>query len=332
MTRPFLSSLVLASILAVGIAPMNRWLARRLGHPGLTTFLTTFGSVLALAAVIAFVGIAFTGELRSTYDSLNRKSLEQGGWPQLVESTTERIADALASRVHLDKEEIRTRFTEGLKSSARYLLDHIGAAVGGVTATIFTLIFTTVFLYILLRRGDELFARVIQFSPLDSAVTARLLGTILNTVSASVNGVLAVAAAQGLALSFGFWMADVRSPLLWGMVGGVASLIPLLGCPLVWVPVVVAFAFMGAWWKVVFLSVWGALIVGSIDNIVRPLVVSASTKLHPLLMAIAALGGTYAFGVLGILLGPLVVSVAGALVVEIQTELEAARANEISTA
>jgi predicted PurR-regulated permease PerM len=183
-----------------------------------------------------------------------------------------------------------------------------------------------------LRRGDELFARVIQFSPLDAAVTARLLGTILNTVSASVNGVLAVAAAQGLALSFGFWMADVRSPLLWGMVGGVASLIPLLGCPLVWVPVVVAFAFMGAWWKVVFLSVWGALIVGSIDNIVRPLVVSASTKLHPLLMAIAALGGTYAFGVLGILLGPLVVSVAGALVVEIQTELEAARANEISTA
>jgi predicted PurR-regulated permease PerM len=96
----------------------------------------------------------------------------------------------------------------------------------------------------------------------------------------------------------------------------------------VWVPVVVAFAFMGEWWKVVFLSVWGALIVGSIDNVVRPFVVSASTKLHPLLMALAALGGTYAFGILGILLGPLIVAVAGALMAEIEAELQTARASE----
>jgi predicted PurR-regulated permease PerM len=83
-------------------------------------------------------------------------------------------------------------------------------------------------------------------------------------------------------------------------------------------PVVIAFVFMGSWWKALRLALWGALVVGSVDNVLRPFVVGAGDKQHPMLIALAAIGGTYAFGVLGILLGPLVVSLVAALLKEIQ--------------
>jgi len=133
-----------------------------------------------------------------------------------------------------------------------------------------------------------------------------------------VNGVLAVALGQGLLLCLGFWIVGVRSPVLWGAFGGMASIIPVVGSPLIWVPVVIAFVVMGSYWKALLLGLWGALIVGSVDNVLRPFVVSARDKQHPVLIALAAIGGTYAFGVLGILLGPLMVSLAAAVLKEIQ--------------
>jgi predicted PurR-regulated permease PerM len=135
---------------------------------------------------------------------------------------------------------------------------------------------------------------------------------------ANVNGVFAAAIGQGLFLSLGFWFVGLRSPVLWGAVGGLASIIPVVGTPLVWIPVVIAYLLMGSYWKAVVLALWGSLVVGSVDNLLRPLVVGAHEKQHPMLIALAAIGGTYAFGPMGILLGPLVVSLAAALLKEIQ--------------
>jgi predicted PurR-regulated permease PerM len=144
-------------------------------------------------------------------------------------------------------------------------------------------------------------------------------------VVGNVIGVLVVAAAQGLLLSLGFWFVGLRSPLLWGAIGGAASIIPFVGSPLIWVPVVIAFVVMGSYWKALILALWGALAVGSIDNVLRPVVVGARAKQHPILVALAVVGGTYAFGVLGILLGPLVVSLIAALLEEIERVVSASR-------
>jgi predicted PurR-regulated permease PerM len=154
--------------------------------------------------------------------------------------------------------------------------------------------------------------------PLDPPITASIFATVRGSVVANVNGVLVVAAAQGVLLSVGFWFVGVRSPALWGTVGGLASIIPVVGTALVWVPVVIAYLVMGAYWKALILGIWGAAVVGSVDNVLRPLVVGVGEKQHPVLIALAAIGGTYAFGPLGILLGPLVVSLTAAVVQEIQ--------------
>jgi predicted PurR-regulated permease PerM len=310
------------------INPANQWLSRRVHRPGLATFLTTFATVFLLGIILAFAGLAITQELTATYDALSRRSLEEGGWPALVTHTTDRVVDAVATRLPVNKDAIRTALLDRMKAVTGYLLNHAGAAVGGVTSILITGLLVTIFLYLLLRHGEEWIGRLAALLPLDARITASLFRTVRDSVVANVNGVLAVAAAQGLLLCLGFWVLGFRSPVLWGAFGGLASIIPVVGSPLVWVPVVIAYVFMGSYWKALLLGLWGALIVGSVDNVLRPFVVRAHDKQHPMLIALAAIGGTYTFGALGILLGPLLVSLAAAVLKEIQKLASPQRAHE----
>jgi predicted PurR-regulated permease PerM len=315
---PFLTSFILASILAIVINPANQWLNRRVHRLGLATFFTTFATVLLLGIVLASAGFALAQELTATYEGLSRRSLEEGGWPALVTHTADRVVDALATRLPLNAAEIRAELLDGMRTVTGYLRNNLGAAVGSVTSVLITGLLTTIFLYFLLRHGEDWIRWLAALTPLDPRVTASLFRTVHDSVVANVNGVLAVGFGQGLFLSLGFWFVGVRSPALWGAIGGLASIIPVVGSPLVWVPIVIAFIFMGSYWKALLLGLWGILVVGSVDTVLRPFVVGARDKQHPMLIALAAIGGTYAFGVLGILLGPLVLSLVAALLKEIQ--------------
>jgi predicted PurR-regulated permease PerM len=325
---PFLTSFILAAILAIVINPVNRWLSRRVHRLGLATFLTTFATVLLLGTILGFAGFAITQELTATYDALSRRSLEEGGWPTLVTHTADRVVDALATRLPVNRDAIRTEFIDRMKAASGYLLNNIGAAVGGATTVFITGVLVTIFLYFLLRYGEDWIGRLAILTPLDSRTTASILRTVNDAVVANVNGVFAAAVGQGLLLSLGFWFVGVRSPVLWGAVGGLASIIPVVGAPLVWVPVAIAFLLMGSYWKALLLGIWGSLVVGSVDNVLRPFVVGARDKQHPMLIALAAVGGTYAFGALGILLGPLVVSLVAALLKEIRELVSPSREPE----
>ncbi len=317
ISRPFLTPGLVAAVLAIVFYPANQRLVKLMKRPQLATACTTTIVVLGLGLLLILAGITLTNELRTSYEALNQRSLDQGGWPALVTQTADQLIGKLAALLPLDKDAIRESFQDGLRSAAGKLLNYAGAVLGGVTSLLVGAFFTAVFLYFLLLRGQAWLATLADLVPLERAIIATLFQTVDDAVTATVYGVLAVAAGQGLFLTFGFWVADVRSPLLWGALGGFASIIPVLGAPLVWVPVVFGLALAGAWWKALFLGFWGAFIAGSVDNVLRPLVVGIRAKQHPLLMALGALGGTFAFGIPGILAGPVIVSLAGALIREI---------------
>jgi predicted PurR-regulated permease PerM len=325
---PFLTSFMIAAVIAIIVHPTKEWLSRKIRRPGLATFLITLAIVSLLGIFLTVAGFTLTGEITALYDALNQRSLEEGGWPALVTTTADRVVDALAKRLPIDKEAIRTEIMDGLKSASAYLLRNIGIAVGGLTNFLITGLLVTLFLYFLLRYGKEWVARLAAMTPLDSRASAGILDTIHDSVVANVNGMLAVALAQGALLILGFWFVGVRSPVLWGTLGGIASIVPVIGALLVWVPVAVGFLLMGDYWQALVLGLWGFLVVGSADNILRPLVVGAREKQHPMLVALATVGGTYAFGALGILLGPLMVSLVAAVMKEIQLLVKAADAEK----
>ncbi len=315
---PFVTSFILASVIATVVHPVKVWLTRRFHRPGLATVVTTLATVFLLGIVLAIAGFTLTRELTSAYDTLSRRSLEQGGWPALVTETADRMVDAVATRLPVNKEAIRTELIDRMKVASGFLLSNLDVAVGGVTTAVITVLLVTFFLYFLLRYGRDWIARLGGLTPLDPRTISSIVQTVHDSVVANVNGMFAVVVGQGLLLILGFWFVGVRSAVLWGAVGGLASIIPLVGAPLVWLPVAIAYLLMGAYWKALLLGLWGSLVVGSVDNVLRPIVVGARERQHPMLIGLAAIGGTYAFGPLGILLGPVVISLVAALLKELQ--------------
>ncbi len=315
---PFSISFILASIVAIVVNPAKEWLSRKLGRPALATALITFGTVSLLTAFFTIAGITITREVRAAYNALNQRSLEEGGWPALVAVTVDRVVEALATRLPIDRDAIRSELIDRMESAGGFILDSTGAAFDGVTTAIIAVLLVTTFLYFLLRHGTEWLSQLTAVLPLDPRITGRIFVAMHDSVVANVSGVFVVAVSQGLLLILGFWFVGVRSPVLFGSIGGVASILPVLGAPLIWVPVVIAFVLQGLYGKALLLGLWGSLLVGSIDNVLRPLVVGARIKQHPVLIGLSAIGGTYAFGVLGILLGPLILSLLAVLLREIE--------------
>jgi predicted PurR-regulated permease PerM len=314
---PFASAFVLASVLATVLHPANSRLSRRLRRPALASFLTTLAIVIVVEATVSFILVTAVKDAVKVHKALNQRSLEEGGWPTMITHKTDRIIDALATRLPVAKEMIREGLFKGMKAGAQYLVNMTQVLIENMTSFLVTRALATIFLYYLLRYGEGWLLRLTALIPLSPHITANLLRVAHESIVANVNGVLGVALAQGLFLSLGFWFVGIGSPLLWGMFGAIASMVPFVGASLVWVPAMIGLVFMASYWKALVLGLWGALVVGSLDNVLRPLIVGAREQQHPVLVGFAMLGGTYAFGPLGILFGPLLVSLTGQVVEEL---------------
>jgi len=316
---PFASSLMLATLLATVLHPVNSKLSRRLRRPALASLLTTLAAVITLEVVLGFVCFRVVKDAAKIHHALNQRSVEEGGWSAMIAHSTDRIADVLATRLPVPKETIRTELDTGLRSGVHYLVGRTQAVIKNIVSILVITVLANILLYYLLRHGESWLARGAALVPLSPHITATLLRVTHRSIVANLNGVLAVAFAQGLILGLGFWFLGIGSPMLWGLFGAIASVIPFVGATLIWVPFVIGLIFIGAYWKALMLGLWGGVVVGSLDNILRPLIVGAQEKEHPVLLGFAMLGGTYAFGPLGLILGPLAVSLTGGVVQELHS-------------
>jgi predicted PurR-regulated permease PerM len=164
-------------------------------------------------------------------------------------------------------------------------------------------------LFFLFREGGSIKEHVASYVPLTRGQVERLFTGISNSIIANVYGVIAVGASQGVLAGLGSWMLGLPSPALWGLVTGLFSLIPLIGSAAVWGPAAIVLLVSGHWIKALILLGWGAAIVGQVDSVVRPYVISERAKLNTLPVFFALLGGVAAFGVMGLFIGPVLLSV-----------------------
>jgi predicted PurR-regulated permease PerM len=188
-------------------------------------------------------------------------------------------------------------------------LGFVGGVVGAIVQTFFV-IFT---MYYLFRDGDR-FVRVLPDTlPLRREQSEKIFERARDVISASVYGVLVIAVIQGTLGGLAFWALGLPSAIVWAVVMTFLSMIPMAGSFLVWVPAAIYLALTGHWGKALILVVWGALVIGTVDNFLRPKLVGERTKLHELFIFFAVLGGLQVFGVVGIVLGPVVLAITLAL-------------------
>jgi len=169
-------------------------------------------------------------------------------------------------------------------------------------------------LFYMFRDGERIRQGIADTLPLQQIQMHDISRRTQDVIAATIYGVLVISAIQGTLGTFIFWALGLPSPLLWGVVMFFLSMIPMAGAFLVWVPAAIFLLLTGAYVKAAILVGWGLLVIGSIDNFLSPLLVGRRARLHELLIFFSVLGGLQVFGILGLILGPVVVAITLALI------------------
>lgn len=310
IAEPFLNPIFAAIVLAIVFYPLHARIETRLARRNLAATLSTILVMLVVAIPAIFLGVAVTRELGELYRSLGEKSAAQGGLTPYLTHLLEGPMRVLGRYMDVSRLDLRSTLLGWVNQASRYLVSLGATAVSNLFALILGTVVAFFTLFFLFRDGRRILDRTTAMLPLTREQAGRLVAGISETILASVYGGIAVGLAQGLLTGLAFWVLDAASPVLWGLVAALASLVPVVGTGIVWVPAAFALLLAGHWVKALILVGWGAAVVAQVDTVVRPYVVSGRAKMHNLLIFFALLGGVRAFGIMGIFIGPVVVSLA----------------------
>ena len=309
IAEPFLNPIFAAIVLAIVFYPLYARIESLIRRPNVAATITTILVMLVVAIPAVFLGVVVTRELGELYQSLSEKSAAQGGLSPYLMHLMETPLRLVGRYIDLSRLDVRSTLLGRIDQVSRYLVAVGARAVSNVFSLILGIVVVFFTLFFLFRDGLRIQQRTAAVLPLTGQQARRLVTGISETIVASVYGGIAVGLAQGSLTGLAFWVLGLSSPVVWGLVAAMASLVPVVGTGMVWVPAAVVLIIGGHWVKALILIGWGAAVVAQVDALVRPYVVSGRAKMHNLLIFFALLGGVRAFGIMGLFIGPVVVSV-----------------------
>ncbi len=311
--RPFLPALGWAAVIAIATYPVYDGLRRRLplGETWVSA-LTTLMVFLVLVVPGVFIGLTLAQEIGHAQEYIGRWSAEERKLA-IDEVLHHPWVAPLVARAN----ELVTLYDINIKEAAvqsgqrllRLLFDSLTGAAKQVALFVLQLLLVLIALFFLYRDGAKLTQGFWSALPIGEERKRVIHDTVENVVSAVVIGILVTASLQGLLAGLAYWLVGLGSPVLLGTLTAIAALVPVVGTMLVWVPAVAYLLLAGQVVDGLILAGWCALVVGSADNFLRPLLISGRTGLPFSLMTLGALGGLAAFGFFGLVVGPLVLAV-----------------------
>jgi predicted PurR-regulated permease PerM len=308
---PFLNVLLWAVVLAVVFAPVHARIEQRIARRGIAAAVSTLLVVVTILGPVTFITIAVVNEARGVAAALGA---HEGPWLDLTSPTFGPLLRWLSQYVDLEQLQSPDFVREKLQALSGSLAVGTLGLVGGVLAAVAQMLLVIFTLFYLFRDGAAISRAASELVPLEEQQLIGVVSRTRDVIGASVYGVVMISAIQGALGFFIFWALGLPSALLWGVVMFFLSMIPMAGAFLVWAPAAVYLAATGSWGKALILVIWGVLVVGSIDNVLSPRLVGRRASMHELLIFFSVLGGIQLFGVLGVVLGPVVIAVTLALV------------------
>jgi predicted PurR-regulated permease PerM len=320
MLQPFIEVVLWAVVLVIVFFPVHRRIQARVGSPGWSALLSCLLVIFVILVPLTLLTFAVVNELSDFAQMLQPKPDGTGGAAGaaagLLDPNNPYIGPIVrwaGQYIDLSRLGSQEFIAERLKGVSGFIASRTLGFVGGAVGFVVEVFFVIFTMYYLFRDGERMRAAAYDMMPLSGPQAREILDRTGEVIGASVYGVLVIAVVQGVLGGGAFWALGLPSPLLWGVVMIFLSLIPMLGSFIVWVPAAVYLGLTGEWGKAVMLAVWGALVIGSVDNFLRPKLVGERTRLHELLVFFSVLGGLQVFGVLGIVLGPVIVAITIAL-------------------
>ncbi len=303
---PFYGTILWAVIIAMLFAPLYRRLLMRLGWRRTPAALLTL--LCALVMVVLPVGLVFIALLQEAvtlFSRLQSGDLNPTLYFKQVFYTLPDWVYSLFKRFGMgDFDSLQKRATATLTQGSEYLAKQ-ALGIGQMTFEWGAGVFITLYLaFFMIRDGDAIARALRRAIPLAPAHTRELLQKFTTVIRATVKGNLLVAAIQGALGGLAFWYLDLTAALLWAVLMAFLSLLPAVGAGLVWLPVALLLMANGAMGQGLALVAWGVLVIGLVDNLLRPMLVGKDTRLPDYLVMITTLGGMAVFGINGFVIGP----------------------------
>lgn len=305
IAAPFVPALTWALALTVIASPLHDRISRLTDRRTIAAGLTVLMVGVTLVAPAVFVVREIAGEIGRNVDKVDDQVIAKQ-WKQAA-----RDNPRLAPMMRWLEDEVRIG-EQATRLSERF----IGGTSGFLSATVYamgTLLVTMYLLFYFVRDRSGLMGSLRAVMPLWTVEADQVFERVRDTIYAIVYGTLTVSLVQGILGGLMFWWLGLPAPITWGAVMALLSVLPAFGAAIVWIPAAVYLALDGDWTRALILVAWGTLIMGLVDNVLYPILVRNRLRLHTVPVFISILGGLVVFGAAGLVLGPVVLAVAVAL-------------------
>lgn len=316
---PFLAPLLVGATFAIVFKPFHRKILGFMPNKeSVAAMITVFFVLILVLTPLIFFGIQVLQEVRQLYVSFVSSDV----LPNFSHTLIVKIKELLPSYAPLSTEEISSDLNQYIAQTLNWLVQNLGTIFSSAVRISFSLLIALFAFYYLLKDGKKFKKEVVSLSPLADHYDKEILEKLLVVVNSVIKGTLVVSIVQGILAGIGFFVFGIPNAALWGSVTVIASLIPILGTSLVTVPAVAYLFIIGNTPAGFGLLVWVFVLVGFIDNFLRPKVIERGVHLHPFLILLSVIGGIGVFGPIGFLVGPLILSLCFALLNIYRTEFK----------
>ena len=305
MIRSFLMAIFLAGIFSALARPLykrfERWYGGRRALASMSTLVVIV--IIVILPLGALMGIVTAQAIKvgQTVTPWVQEQIAQPGEFQKL----------LSSLPFFDKiapygETIWRKAGELIGTISQFLIGSLSTATKGAVNFLFMAFALLYTMFFFLMDGDKLIYKILYYLPMDDDDEQRMLEKFTSVTRATLKGTAVIGLLQGTLAGMAFWVVGIPSSVFWGTIMAVLSIIPGIGTALVWVPAVIILAAGGNYVKAGGLCLFCALVVGSIDNLLRPVLVGKDTQMHELMIFFGTLGGIIMFGIMGMIIGPIV--------------------------
>ncbi len=295
--RPFWVVLVLGACFAIVLYPIYEWFCKRKFPNWLSSIVTVILFTILLCGPLLGMGVLVFNQSEDVfYLVVDGDTLD----PFLV-SVEESVNKILPEGIDLDVKEKSTEFIA-------YIANNIANIFTTTLSAFFSFLLMLLIIFYFLKDGARWKRYIIILSPLNDGDDERIISRLIKSVNSVIKGSMLISLIQGFLMGIGLWIFNVPNPALWGTVAAVSSMLPTIGTALVSVPAIMFLLATGSTGNAIGLTIWASTIVGMVDNFLHPIIVGGSMHIPPLLVLFSVLGGIAFLGPVGILVGPLSVS------------------------
>ena len=305
---PFYGAVLWGTVIAILFSPLHRRLLKSMRRRrNLAAFFTVMMIIAIVILPMTLIAASLTQEALGFYGKVQSGELDLVRFFQQVHDVLPAWTINLLDRFDLASlGAVQQKLSAALMTGSQYIAAqalNIGQSTFDFIANLFVMLYL---LFFLLRDEDTLSKRIRNAIPLHAEQQRAFLLKFTVVIRATVKGDMLVALLQGTLGGLIFWFLGIGAPLLWAVVMAVFSLLPAIGAGLIWIPVAVYLLVTGAIWQGIVLIAFGALVIGLVDNFLRPILVGKDTKMPDYVVLISTLGGIATFGLNGFVIGPVI--------------------------